>query len=38
MTGWLIGYEVILLIYLIWNEYEVRNAPTDKKLWGKEIE
>lgn len=38
MTGWLIGYGVFLLVCLIWNGYELRNAPTDKELWGKEIE
>lgn len=38
MTGWLIGYGVILLLCLIWSGYEVRNAPTDKELWGEQIE
>ena len=38
MTGWLIGYGVILLIGLIWGGYELRNAPTDKELWGEEME
>lgn len=38
MTGWLIGYGVILLLSFIWSGYELKNAPTDKELWGEEIE
>ena len=38
MTGWLIGYGVFLLLSWGWGYYEMIHAPTDKELWGEELE
>lgn len=38
MGGWLIGYGVFLLLSWGWTWYELLQAPTDKELWGEEIE
>lgn len=38
MAGWLIAYGAVLLLSFGWSWYEMANAPTDRELWGEEIE
>lgn len=38
VPGMLIAYGVALLLYFGWGWYEMAHAPTDKELWGEEIE
>ena len=38
MDGWLFGYGAVLLLSLGWGWSELAHAPTDKELWGEELE
>lgn len=38
MAGWLIGHGAVMLLYFGSSWYEMAHAPTDKELWGEEIE
>lgn len=38
ISGWLIGHGVFLLLSWGWGCYEMAHAPTDKELWGEELE
>ena len=38
IAGWLIAYGAVLLLSFGWSWYELVHAPTDKDLWGEEIE
>ena len=38
MADWLIGYSIFLFLCWGWGCYELVKAPTDRELWGEEIE
>lgn len=38
ISGWLIGHAVFLLLSWGCVCYEMAHAPTDKELWGEELE
>jgi len=36
--SWIIGYIGFLAVFYVWTGYQLKVVPTDKELWGEELE